>query len=334
MLPFAFLNLFTGTLSDLYYRPRILVYGLILSTLGSILGALSPNILIFSLSRTIQGIGSALLVPVTLALVGDITPRAVMGKAMGVYGVFLGSATTFGPLIGGFFASIDWRLVPLLLSIYSAIGAVLVWVEFRGTSLPQKKTRIVLIFQQLKNILKNRNVILLSLTGFLLFFTFQGIQPFITDLLSLPPFLVKNEELGFLFAIVGFAGILFSYIGGISIDKIGSKKTMALAFLMMLISQFSLIFANSYWSYLILLAVLGAFYRMAGTAIQTLVIESAPEARGSSSSSFNFARFLGFAVAPAIMATTYLVQGISLLYILNIMLLLLGIIFTSSIRMH
>ena len=69
MLPLAILSLFSGTLSDLYHRPKLLMYGLAISSLGSILAVISPNISIFLLSRCIQGIGSAFIMPIALALI-------------------------------------------------------------------------------------------------------------------------------------------------------------------------------------------------------------------------------------------------------------------------
>lgn len=331
MLPFAILNLFSGTLSDLYYRPKILTYGLLLSTVGSILGAVSPTIWIFSLSRTIQGVGSALILPVALALIGDSTPNEFMGKAIGLYGVFMGLATTIGPIIGGFLAGIDWRFVPLIVSAYSLLEAFLIRMTFSGGK--EERTRdLTRIFVQIKHASRNRNIILLSAAGFSLFFTFQGIQPLISDLLSLTPILMSNEEIGVLFAIVGLIGIFFSFISGIVIDKLGSKKTMALGFFTMLLPQFLLLFATSWWMYAFLLSLLGGFQRFALSSVQTLVIAAIPEARGSASSIFNFARYLGFAVAPALLAAMYVTQGINVVYFLNLALMFSSILLAALIR--
>lgn len=322
MLPFSFLNLFSGTLSDFYYRPKILTYGLCISTIGSLLGALSPNILLFSISRTIQGVGSALIIPITLALLGDIAPREAMGTIMGSYGAFFGVATTLAPLIGGFFAVRAWRLVPLIFSVYSLIGALLIRVTFGARSVSRNETSWKHIFHQYERVVRNRNIILVSIAGFFLFFTTQGVQPFISDFLSLPPLLLSNEEIGVLFAIMGVTGIVFSFVGGILIDKIGSRKTMALGFLLMIVPQSLLLFSESYWPYLIWLSFLGGFQRFALNSVQTLVVGSVPNAKGAASSIFNFARYLGFAAAPVLLARIYVTQGIHYLYVLNLILYL------------
>jgi MFS family permease len=331
MLPFSLLNLFSGTLSDFYFRPRILIYGLLLSSIGSMLGVLSPNILIFSLSRTIQGIGSAFIIPITLALLGDITVRDERGKVMGWYGVFLGLATTLGPLIGGFLALREWRLVPFIFSVYSLITAILVKMVFHADTALSRNRNYRVILHQLREVIKNRNIVFGSIAGFSLFFMFQGVQPFISDDLSLPPLLLKQEEIGVLFSIIGLISIIFSFVGGFIIDKMGSKKSIVIGFGMMLLPQYLLTLAGSYWSYVIWLSLLGGFQRIALISVQTLIIEAMPRATGSASSIFNFARYLGFAITPTL-ATIYLIRGLNFLFLINLILLLINIIFTTIIR--
>ena len=53
MVPLALISLFSGALSDRYYRPKILMYGLFVSSLGSLLAAISPNVYVFMLSRSL-----------------------------------------------------------------------------------------------------------------------------------------------------------------------------------------------------------------------------------------------------------------------------------------
>lgn len=86
MLPFALLNLVSGTVSDRYHRPSVLTCGLGLSTVGSILSAIAPNLSIFYISRMIHGVGSAFIMPITMALAADLTIPSRMGYIMGIYG--------------------------------------------------------------------------------------------------------------------------------------------------------------------------------------------------------------------------------------------------------
>jgi len=333
MLPLAILSLFSGTLSDLYYRPKLLMYGLFISSIGSVLAATSPNISFFLLSRSIQGIGSALIMPIALALIGDISPKETIGKAMGISGVISGFfGVTLGPLISGFLSGIDWRLVPLTYCLYSLILSVISRVILRGLVISQKKGSVNVIFQQLRNTAGNRNIILLSLAGFISFFTFQGVMPLISDVFSLPPLLLDKGEIGIIFSIVGGIGIVSSFLGGILVDKFGSRKNMILGYFIMLLPMFLLTFSNSYWLYLILLSTLGSFNRLTHVSRSSLAVELTPETRGTASSLFNFSGFLGFASAPIVLTQLYTKLGINSVYILNVFLLLVCVIFAFLIR--
>jgi MFS family permease len=333
MLPLAVLSLFSGSLSDLFHRPRILMYGLLISSVGSLIGATSPNIGFFLLSRSIQGIGSAFIMPIALALIGDITPREALGKAIGFSGVISSLfGVTLGPLVSGFLGGIEWRIMPLLIFSYSLILVVLSRMILRGIATSPKKGSVSFIFQQIKQTAGNRNIALLSVAGFLSLFTFQGIMPLISDVLSLPPLLIEKSQIGIIFSIVGFVGILSSFFGGVLTDKIGGRKNMAFGFLMMLAPMFLLIFANSYWLYLVLLPALSSFSRLTHVARSALAVELTPESRGTASSFFNFAGFLGFASAPVALTQIYTTFGINSVYLLNVFLLLLCAIFTFLIR--
>jgi MFS family permease len=325
MLPFALLNLISGTISDRFHRPTVLTCGLGLSTGGSVLATFAPSLGVFYLSRIIQGIGSAFIMPITMALVADLTMPSQRGRVMGIYGMFIGMATTLGPLIGGYLAGIEWRIVPIVLAAYSGLMTLLVRFGFMTTQTLQQSSRTESqVTQQLRQSLQNRGVLAASITGFLLFFTFQGIQPLLADHLSLPPLATTQADIGVFLAIVGVVGILFSALSGFIITRWGTRWTILVGFIAMLIPQMLLLIADSYWNYLATFTLLGSVQRIVLTAAQTLTLESAGLSLGSASSVFNFTRYLGFAIAPTAMSAIYLVSGLRVLFILNLGLFILG----------
>ena len=325
MLPFALLNLISGTISDQFHRPTVLTCGLGLSTGGSVLATFAPSLSVFYLSRIIQGIGSAFIMPITMALVADLTTPSQRGRVMGIYGMFIGMATTMGPLIGGYLAGIEWRIVPIVLATYSGLMTLLVRLGFMTTRTLQQSSRTESqVTQQLRQSLQNRGVLAASIAGFLLFFTFQGIQPLLADHLSLPPLATTQADIGVFLAVVGGVGILFSALSGSIITRWGTRWTILGGFIAMLIPQTLLLIADSYWNYLATFTLLGSVQRIVLTAAQTLTLESGGSSRGSASSIFNFTRYLGFAIAPTAMSAIYLVSGLRVLFILNLSLLILG----------
>lgn len=334
MLPLSILCFFSGTISDMFYRPKMLMYGLFLSCIGSLINFISPNITVFLLSRSIQGAASALIMPIAIALIGDITPREQLGRAMGFALMFMSAVSAIlGPLVSGFLAGINWRLVPLYLVAYCVVVGILCRIILIGIVAPQKKGSISLVFQQIRKT-ANRNILLLSATGFIAMFCWAGVQPLISNILSLPPLLVPVSEIGVIFSIVGFVGALFSFLGGVLNDRLGGRNNMIIGLLLMMLPMFLLTYANSLWLYLILLPAVRCFNGLSGVSRSALVVGSAPEARGSASSMLQFASYLGFSLAPIILTQIYMVWGMNSVYLTNVFLLLLSVLFIFLVRLE
>jgi hypothetical protein len=87
----AALILVGGSLGDHYGRRRIFALGIAVFTLSSIWGGLSPTVLSLILARAVQGIGAALLVPGSLAIISASTSSEQRGRAIGTWSGFLRS---------------------------------------------------------------------------------------------------------------------------------------------------------------------------------------------------------------------------------------------------
>ncbi len=100
-LTFAVLLLTGATLGERYGRRRMFVAGLGLFTLGSAAAALAPSIGLLIAARAAQGVGAAVLVPLTLTLLSAAVSPARRGLALGAWGAIGGLAIAIGPLVGG-----------------------------------------------------------------------------------------------------------------------------------------------------------------------------------------------------------------------------------------
>ncbi|AOB32683.1 hypothetical protein AKI39_20970 [Bordetella sp. H567] len=106
------LILMGGVLGDRYGRRRIFISGIVLFTLASIGCALAPAAGALIAARVLQGLGGALLVPQSLAIIAAAYPKDVRGRAVGIWAAAAALTTVSGPILGGIFIDVlSWRAV-------------------------------------------------------------------------------------------------------------------------------------------------------------------------------------------------------------------------------
>ncbi len=100
-LTFAVLLLTGATLGERYGRRRLFVAGLAVFTAGSAAAALAPGIGALIAARAVQGVGAAIMIPLTLTLLSAAVAPERRGLALGAWGAVGGLAIAIGPLVGG-----------------------------------------------------------------------------------------------------------------------------------------------------------------------------------------------------------------------------------------
>jgi EmrB/QacA subfamily drug resistance transporter len=111
-LTFAVLLLTGAALGDRFGRRRLLAIGLTIFTVSSAAAALAPTIGALDAARAIQGIGGAIVMPLTLTILSAAVPAERRGLALGAWGGITGLAVAFGPLVGGAVVSgINWHWI-------------------------------------------------------------------------------------------------------------------------------------------------------------------------------------------------------------------------------
>jgi EmrB/QacA subfamily drug resistance transporter len=108
----AALLLIGGSLGDLYGRRKIFAVGVVVFSASSAWCGLAPNIGHLIVARALQGIGGALLVPGSLALIGAGFSEKERGRAIGTWSGFTSITAAIGPVLGGWFVEHgSWRWV-------------------------------------------------------------------------------------------------------------------------------------------------------------------------------------------------------------------------------
>ncbi|MER6197323.1 MFS transporter [Streptomyces sp. NPDC001586] len=105
----AALLLLMGRLSDIVGARRLFVVGTVVFGLASIAAAVAPSGELLIVSRFAQGVGGAIVMPTSLALLNMTFRGRDRGKAFAVWGSTIGAAAAVGPLLGGWLAEYSWR---------------------------------------------------------------------------------------------------------------------------------------------------------------------------------------------------------------------------------
>ena len=111
-LTFAVLLLTGAALGDRFGRRRLFVIGMLLFTGASAFAALSTSANALDIARALQGVGGAIVTPLTLTLLSAAVPAERRGLALGIWGGIGGLAVALGPLVGGAIVSgVSWHWI-------------------------------------------------------------------------------------------------------------------------------------------------------------------------------------------------------------------------------
>src|ERR671931_12442 len=111
-LTFAVLLITGAALGDRFGRRRLFVIGLGIFTLASAAAALAPSIDVLIAARAVQGLGGAIVTPLTLTILSAAVPAERRGLVLGAWGGISGLAVAIGPLVGGAVVEgISWQWI-------------------------------------------------------------------------------------------------------------------------------------------------------------------------------------------------------------------------------
>ncbi|WP_126243406.1 MFS transporter [Chitinophaga rhizosphaerae] len=141
LLGYASFLILGGRLGDRFGKKRIFVWSMLLFTIASCFCGVAGTPLQLNFSRFVQGVGAALLVPQSIALVHVLYPgHHERIRALGIYGTIAGAASVIGQFLGGIIPDLDtavagWRLIFLINLPVGSLAAVLAWRKLPETPL-------------------------------------------------------------------------------------------------------------------------------------------------------------------------------------------------------
>ncbi len=136
LLTITSLLLSFGRLSDIKGRRVIHSSGMMLFSIGSLLCGMAASAHWLIFSRAIQGVGAAMIMACTPALIIDTFPKSSRGKALGMIGAVVASGLTVGPAVGGFILHhFSWRIIFYINIPIGLITGILVFILLNASGL-------------------------------------------------------------------------------------------------------------------------------------------------------------------------------------------------------
>ncbi|MCF8069908.1 MAG: MFS transporter [Desulfobacterales bacterium] len=234
-----------GRLSDVKGRKPFIVFGLLAYTIISIAFIFSHDVETLIAIRFIQGIASAMIMPVTQAYVGDITPEGQEGFVMGLFNMSVFFGLSIGPLIGGIISDrLSLSAAFACMGALSAFGVILSYLLLPGrkneTAISRNEMPIPWML-----LLKDRDII-----GYFLFrFTYTfcigiiwGFLPIMADV----KFSLSSGQIGILLMLAVFiSGIINTPMGYLA-DRINRKGMILFGGLLVTLSVYAFIPADGF----------------------------------------------------------------------------------------
>ena len=130
LLPLSALLLLGGALGDHFGRRRLLIVGTSIFAVTSLVCALAPSLPLLLAARAVQGVGAALLLPNSLALLNAAYAGEKRGRAVGIWAAAGAAAAAIAPLIGGWLVgTAGWPAI-FYINLPLALGAIVLAIRF------------------------------------------------------------------------------------------------------------------------------------------------------------------------------------------------------------
>ena len=124
LLPLSALLLLGGAAGDRYGRRRLLITGILLFGIASLACAVAPSLVLLLLARFVQGASAAMVMPNSLAILGQSFSGEAKGRAIGIWAAAGAAAGAIGPVLGGWLIDTgSWRLA-FLINVPLSVAAI------------------------------------------------------------------------------------------------------------------------------------------------------------------------------------------------------------------
>ncbi|MCW3989588.1 MAG: MFS transporter [Candidatus Bathyarchaeota archaeon] len=262
----GFPQMFVGYLRRWTSGRMLLGVGNLINAVMNILAGMSRGFLQFFGFRILGGIGSSPQHPVGASLVTSATDPSKRGRMLGLNQSIPSLAFTFTPLITAYMLTLmGWRPALAILSLPALVFSLILIFFVKGSSSSEAKTRDSLSWASLREALRNRNVLSISVLRSVMAFR-MGVRAFLPlyfiDILGF-----TAEKSGLLYSILLAGGIFGPFFWGNVSDRVNRKPLIIGVTAMSGLGYFLLNYVTGFWALAALLFAIGFL-------VQTVVVQS------------------------------------------------------------
>lgn len=299
MMPFGLFQLLYGYLAERFGKRQIITLSISLFTISTALCAFAVAIPDLAVYRALTGMFAAAIMPISLALIGDVFPveerQSAIGSFMGIS--FLGQGLSMA--IGGSIAYfLHWRGVFGVYSVLAVISTILLFTI--GKKIPSTKNKDSKALIPYINILKNpSSVIIYALVifeGVFLIGSFSFLGGFLKQV-----FEINNFAIGMVMTAFGVMALLAGRKSGKIAAKLGRKRTVVIGISLAFIADLLLVTAGNLLPVVVIaVGLMGFGFMMAHSTFLTIATEFAAKGRAYATSLVAFAFMGGGGIGTAI----------------------------------
>ncbi len=316
MIPFGFFQIVFGPLADRFGKKQVITFSIVAFTIATGLCALGSNLSNLIIFRALTGAFAASVMPISLALIGDIFPveerQGAIGTFMGIS--FLGQGLSMA--IGGAIAYfLSWRGVFGIYAVFALIPAFLLIKNYK--TLPAEKHPDSKIFAPyLKLLGTSRSLftyIVVLLEGFFIVGSFSFVGAYISKTYGFNYFYI-----GLIMTAFGIMTVIGGRLSGKIAQKIGARKILSIGLALAALADIVIyFFGGTLWLLIVGVALLGLGFIFTHSTLLTRATEFAQKARGAAMSLVAFCFMGGGGVGTAIggrLITAASFSGLFLIY--------------------
>lgn len=324
MLPFGLFQLVFGYLADRFGKRQVITVAMVFFTISTGLCSLAAGLTDLAIFRALTGVFAASVVPISLALIGDIFPlkerQAAIGTFLGIS--FLGQGLSMA--IGGSIAYfLNWRGVFAVYAVLAIISTILLLTIGKGIPSAKNPNSKVLApyLSLLKNLSSLKIYLLVLFEGIFLIGTFSFLGSYIKT-----NYEFNNFFIGMIMTAFGIMAVIGGRISGKISVKVGRKKTILIGLVCAVLAIAIFLTLGTVLPALIVgVGLMGLGFMLAHSTFLTIATEFADKSRGIAMSLVAFFFMGGGGVGTALgsrivqsssMSTLFIVYDIGLLLLI------------------